>query len=176
MRLILLQCHGGVGVSITSVFTGVNTEGNTMKKQDIIREYRDGALKSFTKGKAFALQGWIEMYLLWETTGMSQNEFATFCEVNELEVDDERSTAKASSVKQNFSHLDWAVDECGLDCVSQLPSEYKSLGAIRAERYPNKKEAVVKPAKKKQAFDAKAAAKDFTVAQLLAMLAVKGVK
>ncbi len=145
-----------------------------MKKQDIIREYRSGAGESFRKAGAYDLQGWCQTYELYLDSGLDTVQFGTVLENAGLN--------KLATVKQNLSHIKWAIaflSETLEDdaTIEDVVSEFTGVNQIREARYGKKE---TEPAKvsgtKKPKFDAKASAKQFTVAQLLAMLAVKGVK
>ncbi len=174
MRLFLPQHHSGVGVSITSEFTSVNSEGKTMKKQDIIREYRSGAGESFRKAGAYDLQGWCQVCELYVGSGLDTVQFGTTVK--------DAGLNKLATVKQNLSHIKWAIaflSETMEDdaTIEDVVSEFTGVNHIREARYGKKVKAPAKVANTKKAkFDAKASAKQFTVAQLLAMLAEKGVK
>jgi hypothetical protein len=146
-----------------------------MKKQDIIREYRSGAGESFRKGEAFDLQGWCQAYELYLDSGLDTVQFGTVLE--------DAGLNKLATVKQNLSHIKWAIAFLseGMEndaTIHDVVSEFTGVNQIREARYGKKvKKAPAKVAStKKPKFDAKVSAKDFTVAQLLAMLAVKGVK
>lgn len=135
MRLFLPQCHGGVGVSTTSEFTSVNSEGNTMKKQDIIREYRSGAGESFRKAGAYDLQGWCQVYELYLDSGLDTVQFGTTLE--------DAGLNKLATVKQNLSHIKWAIaflSETLEDdaTIEDVVSEFTGVNQIRNARYEKK--------------------------------------
>ena len=153
-----------------------------MKKQEIVRQYDATAGKSFALGEAYDLQGWCQVWQLWEESGLTQAEYG--------QVLQEAKRKEASSVKTNLSHLKWALetvaDELGEDfdelSILNIVGRWSSMNKLRCERYPSqnqKKKQAPKPqpvpAKSKK-FNAKERASEFSVAQLLEMLAVKGVK
>lgn len=154
-----------------------------MKKTQIVADYKATAGKSFAMGEAFDLQGWCQTYDLYLESGLDTVQFG--------QVLDDAGLNKVATVKQNLSHIKWALaylsesmdDEA---TIMDVVREFTGVNAIRNVRYPKqetttKKKQEPKPkakakAKGKGKFDAKATAKEFTVAQLLAMLAEKGVK
>lgn len=154
-----------------------------MKTQEIVRQYDATAGASFAKANAYDLQGWAQVWELWEESGLSQADFAQVLH------DAKRNTR--STVKTNLSHLKWALDtiadETGEDVdelsIMNIVTRWVSLNALRAERYPSQddsKKTEPKPKKavpaKGKKFNAKERAREFTVAQLIAMLAEHGVK
>lgn len=146
-----------------------------MKKTQIIAAYKATAGKSFDKAKAFELQGWCQTYELFLESGLDTVEFGQVLE--------DAGLNKVATVKQNLSHIKWAIaylsetmeDEA---TIADVVVEFTNILAIRKLRYPNKTEEKTEKKKtsKSDEFDAKASAKKFTVNQLLAMLAAKGVK
>lgn len=135
-----------------------------MKNSEIVAQYRATVLASYRKGSAFVLQGHCQSYDLWLASGMKQAEYATVIA---------KSGADAfSSVKQNLSHIDWAVnvlaDETGEDAsdidVMDVMNRWENMNKLRAERYPKKVEKNVtekKVASKKTGkFDAKREARE----------------
>lgn len=153
-----------------------------MKKTEIVRQYDETAGKSFAKADAYDLQGWAQVWELWESSEMTQADFA--------KVLDDAGRNAFATVKTNLSHMKWALEliaeETGEDfdelSIMNIVTRWSSMQELRGQRYPsqnNKKKQEPKPKAKgkgKGKFDAKATAKEFTVAQLLAMLAEKGVK
>ena len=128
-----------------------------MKKQEIVAQYRATALVSFTKADAYDLQGWVQTYELWADSGMNKADFG--------QVLQDANLNKQSTVKQNLSHISWALEllenEIDEPTTLDVVSRWASLNAIRSERYPNntKSTATVKVEKVSKAFDAKAQAK-----------------
>lgn len=145
-----------------------------MKKTQIVANYKATAGKSFEMAGAFDLQGWCQTYELYLESGLDTVQFGQVLE--------DAGLNKVATVKQNLSHIKWALaylsesmdDEA---TIMDVVREFTGVNAIREVRYPNKKNTTEKKqASKSVKFDAKVRAKDFTVAQLLAMLAEKGVK
>jgi hypothetical protein len=146
-----------------------------MKKTQIVADYKATAGKSFDKAGAFDLQGWCQTYEIYLESGLDTVQFGQVLEDANLN--------KVATVKQNLSHIKWAIaylSETMDDdaTIADVVVEFTNVNAIRGLRYPNKttNKTEKKQASKSVKFDAKVRAKDFTVAQLLAMLAEKGVK
>lgn len=148
-----------------------------MKKTEIVRQYDATAGESFAKANAYDLQGWAQVWELWESSGMTQADFA--------QVLHDAGRNAFATVKTNLSHMKWALEviaeETGEDfdelSIMNIVTRWSSMQELRGERYPSQnKKTEKKQASKSVKFDAKVRAKDFTVAQLLAMLAEKGIK
>lgn len=148
-----------------------------MKKTEIVRQYDATAGESFKKANAYDLQGWAQVWELWESSEMTQSDFA--------QVLDDAGRNAFSTVKTNLSHMKWALEliaeETGEDfdelSIMNIVTRWSSLQELRGERYPSQNKKTEKKQENKGGkFDAKVRAKEFTVDQLLAMLAAKGVK
>lgn len=127
----------------------------TMRMSNLSELLREVEVKYFLAASKSVLTGWVKVYELYDESGMTANAFAQLVVDAEIE-------GRVSTVKQNISHIEWAVEN-GYEL-----GEFVSLGEIRALRYPAKPQA----AKAVKRFDAKREAKKYTVKQLEAMLAV----
>lgn len=129
-----------------------------MKKQEIVAQYRATVSVSYERGSAFVLQGACQSYDLMLASGMTATEYAQT-------ISDSGADAFAS-VKQNLSHIKWAMETLatttGKDIddidVLAVALNWKTMGALRAERYPKIDKATVKVAKVSGAFNADAVA------------------
>jgi hypothetical protein len=132
-----------------------------MKKQEIVAQYRATVSVSYERGSAYVLQGACQSYDLMLASGLTPTEYAQT-------INDSGADAFAS-VKQNLSHIKWAMEtlatSSGEDIddidVMSVVLNWKTMGALRAERYPKSDEvAPKKVAKASKAFNAKAKAKE----------------
>ena len=132
-----------------------------MKKQEIVAQYRATVSVSYERGSAFVLQGACQSYDLMLASGETPTEYAKT-------ISDAGADAFAS-VKQNLSHIKWAMETLAastgediddIDVMSVLLN-WKTMGALRAERYPKNDEPakVAKVSKSSKSFDAKNEAK-----------------
>ena len=130
-----------------------------MKKQEIVAQYRATVSVSYERGSAFVLQGACQSYDLMLASGLTPTEYATTIS--------ESGADAFATVKQNLSHIKWAMETLatttGEDIddidVMSVVLNWKTMGALRAERYP-KNDKPAKVAKVSKSFNAKAKAKE----------------
>lgn len=140
-------------------------KASVLNASEIIDTFEGIYKRTFHKANGLDLKGWVETFELWEESGISKNAFATL-------LVEKKYFDKVSTLNQNFGHINWAIEDNGLD-VREICLEFSGMNEIRDARYPKtpKAPAIVNKAKGK--FNAKVEASKYTEDQILAMLVAK---